>query len=304
MKASFSSNLRPLLRTLYVLLVTSTALLAVPKQANAQIYVAVLGSGVVGEYDEVTGQVINANFITGLNSPNQLLISDETLYITNAGGSVGKYDAKTGAAISASFITGANFEPDGLAVSGDHLFVGNEIDGTVGEYNAKTGEVINVSFVKGLGMDGIGTSIGLGVGPPSVLGGPGLLGDSLFVVDSLKNKVFIYSAATGKLSYSFTGAGTPFGIAFFGQKLLLADYTVNTISEYQAWTGETINANFITGLNSPGQIAVLGDKLFVANQFSEEVSLYNAKTGAVINASLISGFPVPPTGVAVKAQKK
>jgi hypothetical protein len=48
----------------------------------------------------------------------------------------------------------------------------------------------------------------------------------------------------------------------------------------------------------------LGDKLFVANQFSEEVSLYNAKTGAVINASLISGFPVPPTGVAVKAQKK
>ena len=111
------------------------------KHVQAQVYISLVGDGVVSEYDEVTGQLINANFITGLSQPNELVLSGEVLFVANRGGSVGKYDAKTGAAISQSFITGTNFQPVGLALSGDDLFVANEADGTVGKYNAQTGKV-------------------------------------------------------------------------------------------------------------------------------------------------------------------
>jgi hypothetical protein len=60
-----------------------------------------------------------------------------------------EYNATTGAAINASFITGLS-EPEGLAVSGNDLFVVNTLADTVGEYNATTGAVINANFITGL----------------------------------------------------------------------------------------------------------------------------------------------------------
>jgi hypothetical protein len=71
------------------------------------------------------------------------------LYVTQLSGVVSEYDATTGAAINASFITGLMF-PGGLAVSGNTLFVANELGTTVGKYDANTGAAINASFITGL----------------------------------------------------------------------------------------------------------------------------------------------------------
>lgn len=62
-------------------------------------------------YDATTGAVMNGKFITGLQDPVALALSDDDLFIANLGGSGGKYKAATGAAISSSFITGSHFQP-------------------------------------------------------------------------------------------------------------------------------------------------------------------------------------------------
>jgi hypothetical protein len=292
MKANISLGARPLFRALCVFLVTCTALLAMPRRADAQVYVSLPTTGVVSEYDEKTGEVINATFITGLTGPNELLLSREVLFIANEGGSVGTYDAKSGAAINQSFITGTSFAPIGLALSGEDLFVANGNEGTVGQYHAKTGTVINATFVTGL------TS-------PSPCG-LGVLGNSLFVADTVGNLLGKYNAKTGKSS----GTGTvtyPYGIAFLGNKLFLGAKNENgdgfTIAEYNATTLKVIKADFITGLSYPWQIAVLGDKLFVVSGGAGTVGEFDAKTGKLINAAFISGL-ADPFGIVVKAQSK
>jgi len=117
MKSSINSNLRPLLRAFQAFLVAIAGLWPMPGNAHAQLYVIRDSkTGIVSEYDAKTGEVINANFITGLSGPEGLALSGNSLFVTNLnGGAVGNYDANTGTAINASFITGLN-NPVGLAV--------------------------------------------------------------------------------------------------------------------------------------------------------------------------------------------
>jgi len=75
-KTIITSNWRPLRRALCTLLLGITALWAMPGSARAQVlYVSQVNAGIVGEYDATTGAAINANFITGLNSPVGLAVA-------------------------------------------------------------------------------------------------------------------------------------------------------------------------------------------------------------------------------------
>jgi hypothetical protein len=72
-----------------------------------------LGTG-VAEYDATTGAVINASFISGIQSPVGLAVVGNTLYVAQDEGAtlgtsfVSTYNATTGALIKANFITGLN----------------------------------------------------------------------------------------------------------------------------------------------------------------------------------------------------
>src|ERR1700741_1476968 len=109
MKTRISSNWGPPLRTLYAFLIVIVVLCAMPRNAQAQLYILQNNPsqvGIVSEYS-TKGALINANFITGLSDPVQIAVSDNALFVTNnEGGTVGKYDATTGGAINAGFITG------------------------------------------------------------------------------------------------------------------------------------------------------------------------------------------------------
>jgi WD40 repeat protein len=219
-------------------------------------------------------------------------LSGDDLFISNQSGSVGKYDVKTGAAINASFITATSFEPIGLAVSGDSLFVANGGGGTVGKYDTSTGAPINASLVTGLTS---GTPIGLGTS-----------GDILYVADTVGNSLGKYNLETGKAAGNPVTVTYPYGIAFFDRKLLLGaknkDGDGFTIGEYTK-AGKTLKADFITGLSYPWQIAIIGEKLFVVNAGSGTVGEYDAKTGKAINAAFISGLEFP-FGMVAKVQNK
>ena len=159
MKSSIISNSRPLLRALYVFVIAIGVLWALPRNAHAQLYVTQFYTGVVSEYSASTGEMINAQVITGLNGPYGLLVRGNTLFVADSfGGAVRKYNANTGFPINANFITGLH-KPAGLAVirtflppvlGGNFLFVANETNGTVGKYDANNGAVINASFITGL----------------------------------------------------------------------------------------------------------------------------------------------------------
>jgi hypothetical protein len=65
----------------------------------------------------------------------------------------------------------------------------------------------------------------------------------------------------------------------------------NTVGEYDATTGATINASFITGLTGlPFGLALDGkNHLFVTNSGQNTVGEYDATTGATIDAAFING---------------
>jgi PEP-CTERM motif len=89
------------------------------------------------------------------------------------------------------------------------------------------------------------------------------------------------------------------------QVLLVPNISNNTVGEYNAVTGATINANFINGqgLNNPDGLALdANNHLFVSNRVAPffggpplpgSVGEYDATTGATINAPFIQGLNYP-----------
>ncbi|MBV8277015.1 MAG: hypothetical protein JO170_17405 [Verrucomicrobia bacterium] len=174
-------------------------------------------------------------------------IAPAQLYVNN-GNAVGEYNATTGAVINANFITGLN-KPTGIVLSGDNLFVANFGSGTVGEYDARTGAAINANLITGLsGLVGLALS---GDGTALFVGYNG-------------NTVGEYNATTGTVinpNFITELSGSAFGFALSGNNLFVGSgdfvqsgiffpaLTGGTVGEYDASTGATIKANFITGLN-------------------------------------------------------
>ena len=79
--------------------------------------------------------------------------------------------------------------------------------------------------------------------------------------------------------------------------LFVADISNNTVSEYDATSGATINATFVVGsqgLSGPFGLAVDGSNhLFVTNTGNNTVGEYDATTGATINAAFVTGLQLP-----------
>src|SRR4029077_583979 len=98
------------------------------------------------------------------------------------------------------------------------------------------------------------------------------------------------------------GLSQPIGIALSGGNLFVTNFNNNTIGEYNATTGATINSSFISsGLSSPVGIALFGGNLFVTNIGNNTIGEYNATTGATINSSFISTGLNGPIGIVVSS---
>ena len=303
MKTLITSNWRPLLRALSAFLIAITGLCAMPRNANAQVYVTQLPSfpsliGVVAKYDQM-GRVINARFITGLNQPKQLALSGDTLFVVNfTGNTVGKYDANTGTAINPSFITRLN-HPVGLTVNGNTLFVTNLNDGTdgsgtVGTYDATTGAVINASFIRGLAQP---TGLAVGRFFSRVF---------LFVANRLNGTIGRYELDTGTEKYPrfIQGLEQPTGLAVDsrtrpgeGPILFVANFANGKIGQYGAFNGSPLFDYPDITSNEPEQVALLGDELFVVSA-AGMVGDYHTR-GYEFNPSVIEGL-TRPIGVAVR----
>ncbi|HEX4146566.1 MAG TPA: choice-of-anchor Q domain-containing protein [Pirellulales bacterium] len=182
--------------------------------------------------------------------------------------------ALPGATVNASLVTGLD-DPQGIAVSGDDLFVVNTATGTVGEYTT-AGAVVNAALITGLAdPEGIAISGGdifVTSAGSSTYKGTGTIGE--------------YTLAGAVVNAALvTGLNAPVGITASDDDLFVANEYQGTIGEYTT-SGTVVNASLVTGCYYPVGIAVTGGDLFVADTYGE-IGEYDATTGATINASLV-----------------
>jgi hypothetical protein len=166
-------------------------------------------SGFTVEEYTTSGTLVNRSLVAVRGS--SIAISGSDLFVSTENNStdpdtgyVGEYTT-SGATVNASLITGLN-GPQGLAVSGSHLFVVNYYDATIGDY-LTTGAVVKATLVKGT---------------PSALNNPTMMaaaGSDLFITNytnsvSSSNAIAEYTTSGGTVN-TFLVPNLPFpeGIA-------------------------------------------------------------------------------------------
>lgn len=78
-----------------------------------------------------------------------------------------------------------------------------------------------------------------------------------------------------------------------GQMVLVADPIYNRVSAYDATTGASINANFLSGVLDPRTIAYGDGYVYVANTRNNTVGKYDAFTGVVVDPNFITTANIP-----------
>lgn len=208
--------------------------------------------GTVTQYDPATGAQIGATPLvsgvfgtTGLNNPQGITITGNTLYVANFGNNkIGRYDATTGAPIGTpgSWLTFSNglSGPYALAASGNNLYVANAT--TV------------------VGQVGITTT----TNTPSV-----------GIVDITTGVYSTLIPTAGLL-------GAPTSLITSGNNLYVANH--GTIEIFDSTTGALLNSSFITGLTKVRGLAIAGGELFVLDYLSNVVQTNGSVTGLSVNA--------------------
>ena len=219
------------------------------------------------------------------------VFGDEPL-VNSGPGTVGEYNGATGT-FDPSLVSGLNM-PQAIAVAGDNIFVVNSVGGkfgqSIGEYNAVTGVSINDHLISGLqGRVGVVA-----------------FGDILFVTSSATHRIDEYNATTGTLTQSGFVKGLklkgPAELAVAGGNLFVVNSSTagkngESIGEYDATTGATVNSSLVTELHGRVDIAVSGTSLFVASSATHRIDEYDTTTGMLV-AELVKGLH-GPTDIAV-----
>ncbi|MGV3661297.1 MAG: autotransporter domain-containing protein [Prosthecobacter sp.] len=196
------------------------------------------------------------------------------------GGRVVRYDPATDT-YNPSFITG--FEPIGMAVHGNTLFVADSSSSQVRSYDYTTGALINASFIPVV----------------SWLASLLVVQDTLFLgSDRSLNR---YNPTTGAFLSSTPNDGIS-ALAQVPGGILSARYGLSNLTLYDALTGSVLNDRFlqVEGLSFTS-LAVWGNNLYAFDTDTDRVALYDASTGALINSSFVvlSRFAGVDTLVAV-----
>jgi hypothetical protein len=279
--------------------------------ARAQLYLAYAKTGIVSEYDEDTGALVNETLILGLKQPRAMCLEHGVLYVLEfETGHIGTYDIHTGAAIHPELVTGLN-QAQTLAVSGDAIYVGDfnwqTSQPQIGKYNAFTGATINAALVKITGD--IINGMNLTPGAPNTLA---VSGNHLLVsAEGTTHGLRVYDTTTGEpvanrfLQY-LNNARCLYTSGPWLYMAVGAQAPTGTIFKLDPETGKSpfgvpglpFPRPMIGRLDYPTRLAVSGDSLFISGA-GTAVGKYNATTGDAINATFIPSKGDAVGGLAV-----
>jgi len=238
-------------------------------------------------------------------SPGEIVISEGQVWVANVGTNPSAYGSATEGyfsltelnASNGSFVRFVNADadgissPDGITVSGGHLWVANGLGGSVTELNATDGSLVRVvssSADKMSGPAGIAVSEGhVWVGNTTADNGS-VRGSSLTELNASNGSlVRIVNSSADKFSY-------PDSIAVSGGHVWVVNATADngnasgsSLTELNASNGSLVKViRSSAGRLEAGTIAASGDHVWVAG--SGVVTELNASSGSilrVINAS-------------------
>jgi uncharacterized delta-60 repeat protein len=253
--------------------------------STGQLFVGLAGTGPSGSVAEYTGTgaTANATLVSSVTNPVAEAVSGTNLFVVNNDNTVSEYTT-TGSLVNASFLQLP--EVDGIAVSGNDIFISDSASGVIGEYTT-SGTTVNASLISDNNQ-------------PAALT---ISGSDLFVVNSANSTVGEYTLAGATVNAALITAGTdPTGLASSGSDLFLADGVSGTVGEYTT-AGATVNASLITGLSSPRSLSIYGSNLYLSDVGTNVIGQYTT-AGATVNASLISGLASPLSVFAVGPANK
>ena len=197
-----------------------------PTAARAQttptVFVANYNAGTISTYT-TTGTLLNANFITGLVGPTNILISGSSLYVSNTNnGTIGQYSTAGGTQTSPVQTFSAGTSPRGLVLSGSNLLVA--------DLGTNPNTIISLPLAGG--SPTTVTTTGAGAN------GLALSGSSLFVSIAFDQILSKYS--TGGILDPVFGGGSSIGgfgagpgaLAINGSSLYVAFGTTNNIRTF------------------------------------------------------------------------
>jgi len=263
------------------LMVLSTGMvLAGPRGAVGDLYVASPYANTIVEVDPVTGLVVG-DFIIGLSCPHEVRFGPNgNAFVVNANNStVTEHDGETGAFIRV-FASAGMLAPTGIRfkANGD-LLVYNDTLQNITEYDTN-GALIG-TFASGL----VGGLAALDFGADGNLYFSNLLTGSIdrFTPGGVSLGAFTSGGDLGNPEQHTFG---PNG------NLFVVGYGSNTVAEYDGTTGVYIRTVVDTHLVEPVGLAFSPDgHLWVSNGFSNDVNEFDVTTGAWIRQVL--GFVVP-----------
>jgi outer membrane protein assembly factor BamB len=311
MKTIFVSTSRLLPRLFWSAVLSSTAIWAIPGNAQPETIVYALqpASAAIGEYN-ANGATINADFIPAgpLLYLGGMLQSHDILYVASEVAlsqfCIATYDAVTGTVINPRFFVyeKGNSQPGGgMALSGTSLFVPNYGDRSIAKIDIKSGAG-NDRFITALRH-----------GPPAYPTALALKGNLLFVANGDVNsngKFYIseFNADTGELIDAnfiqlLAGLEPALGLAIKGDVLYVSCFSESPkrvkggVYTYNATTGELINSPFVS-VHQPYGIAVSGNILFVASFHDFAIYEYDASTGAELSDYIYVG--TQPENLAIR----
>jgi hypothetical protein len=254
--------------------------------SNGQLLVSTLNPISVNSYS-LSGTPLQTPFIPGtqLGWPGDIAVANGYVYVVNNGGSVGKFTLS--GAFVATVVSGL-FDPWGIAVDGDYVYVASGTaggvvgTGSVGKYTT-SGQTINASLISGLGRS------------------HGIAADGnghLFVTDGYNGVVGHYTIGGAVINKALiSGVFGAFDIALHDSYLYLVKRSANGSVGKYTLAGQTVNSALVTGLDFPAGIALDGaGNLFVSDLNHDRVGKYTIN-GGIVNASLISLDA--PTGAVV-----
>ena len=222
---------------------------------NNILYVVNISPGYVSTYD-LSGNVINNNFITGLvDTPAGIFIYNNIIYISFRinHGYVNTYNVTDGTIIQSNLLSNCSY-PQNLFINNNILYTA--LSSSLTTYNINTGTIIT-NFITGLNN------------PNAMF----ILNNTLYIVNHTSGSISTYNATTGSIINNnfITGLNNPNGM-FILDNILYVSNNNNYIATYRADSGSIINNQFIN-LYSANQIWINNYNLYVNNNTS--VALYS-----------------------------
>lgn len=245
------------------------------------LYFAEFSGGRISKIDVTDPVPVVETVISGLNTPNGLFLSGNTMYFSdNNSDIVARFDVTDPNPIYEVVATSNfNFNPIGLALQGDILYMGQ----------AQPNRISKVDVTSGVTQP---TDVVVGVNRPL---GIRIAGNNLLITEYLGNKISIKDLTDGSSTAMdlITGVNGPLDIEVAGSTIFILEKGTNKISKVENVLGldEVSLKNKITLYPNPAHSVIQISNL----ETSLTYSIYN-----LIGAKMMDGTMLPNESINVE----